>query len=53
MMELSLKDLSTIQRMLGKIEGVAFTVEDRFAAPLFDAVEVLDEIIFKEDKPCD
>ena len=53
MMELTLKDKYTIQRMLGKIEGVAFTVEDNFAAPLFDAIEVIDSILDKEDKPCD
>ncbi len=44
-MELSLKDKSTIQRMLGKIEGVAFGLEDKFATPLLDAVEVIDGIL--------
>lgn len=51
-MELSIKDLSTIQRMLGKIEGLAFAVEDKIATPLLDAVEVIDCILEKEDKPC-
>ena len=37
-----LSHLSTIERMLGKIEGVAFVLEDRYATPLFDAVEVID-----------
>ena len=37
-----LSKISTIERMLGKIEGVAFVLEDRYATPLFDAVEVID-----------
>ena len=48
-MELSLKDKSTIQRMLGKIEGVAFVVEEKISAPLLDAVEVIDCILDKEE----
>ena len=40
-----LSQLSTIERMLGKIEGVAFTLEDKYATPLLDAVEVLDCVI--------
>lgn len=40
-----LSHLSTIERMLGKIEGVAFVLEDRYATPLFDAVEVIDCVI--------
>lgn len=44
------KDISTIQRMLGKIESVACVVESRFATPLFDALEVLDSVLDgKED----
>lgn len=52
-MELTLKDKSTIQRMLGIIEGVSFILEDKFAAPLVNAIEVIDSILDKEDKPCD
>jgi hypothetical protein len=37
-----LAHLSTIERMLGKIEGVAFVLEDKYATPLLDAVEVID-----------
>ena len=40
-----LSKISTIERMLGKIEGVAFTLEDKYATPLFDAVEVIDCVI--------
>ena len=40
-----LSHLSTIDRMLGKIEGVAFVLEDRYASPLFVAVEVIGYVI--------
>jgi hypothetical protein len=40
-----LSKISTIERMLGKIEGVAFVLEDRYATPLFDAIEVIDAVI--------
>ena len=39
----------TIQRMLGKIEGVAFVLEDKYASPLFDAIECIDEILEREE----
>ena len=48
-MEITLKDKSTIQRMLGKIEGVAFGVVDKFATPLLDAIEVIDTVLSKEE----
>lgn len=34
--------LSTIERALGKIEGVAFCLEDKYANPLLDSIEQLD-----------
>jgi hypothetical protein len=40
---------STIQRMLGKIEGVAFILDDKFGTPLLDAVEVIDCVLDRED----
>ena len=40
-----LSKISTIERMLGKIEGVAFVLEDRYATPILDAVEVLDRVL--------
>lgn len=43
------KDKETIQRMLGKIEGVAFVVDEKIATPLLDAVEVLDCVLAKEE----
>jgi hypothetical protein len=45
---MTLKDKATIQRMLGKIEGVAFVLDDRIATPLLDALEVIDCILDKE-----
>ena len=47
---MTLKDKETIQRMLGKIEGVAFVVEERIASPLLDAIEVIDCILDREEK---
>lgn len=50
-MELTPKDKSTIQRMIGKIEGVAFAADEKIATPLLDAVEVIDAILDRlEDK---
>lgn len=46
---MTLEDKSTIQRMLGKIEGVAMVIEDKFASPIFDALEVIDGIFDKEE----
>ena len=43
------KDKSTIQRMLGKIEGVAFILDDKIATPLLDAIEVIDCVLDRED----
>lgn len=45
---MTIKDKNAIQRMLGKIEGVAFVLEDKYATPLLDAVEVIDTIIERE-----
>ena len=42
------EDRETIERMLGKIEGVAFAVDEKIAAPLLDAVEAIDVILDKE-----
>lgn len=46
---MTLKDKETIQRMLGKIEGVAFVVEDKVATPLIDAIEIIDAILYREE----
>ena len=44
-----LSQISTIERMLGKIEGVAFVLADNYATQLFDAVVVID-CVLKEIK---
>jgi hypothetical protein len=44
---LSIKDYDAIHRMLGKIEGVAFVLDDKFATPILDALEVIDCILAK------
>ena len=46
---MDIKDKSTIQRMLGKIEGVAFVVDDKIATPLLDAIEVIDAVLGREE----
>lgn len=46
---MTLKDKSTIQRMLGKIEGVAFVLDDKTATPLLDSIEDIDCILEKEE----
>lgn len=45
MAELKQSQASTIERMLGKIEGVAFVLEDRYASPIIDAIEVIDAVL--------
>lgn len=44
-MELNLEDYETLQRMIGKIEGVAFAAEPRVTTPILDAIEVIDGVL--------
>ena len=46
---MKLKDKSTIQRMLGWIEGISAGLDDKFSGFLLDAVEVIDGIIDREE----
>ena len=46
---MTIKDKVTIQRMLGTIEGIAFAVGNKYAEPLFNAANIIDEIISKEN----
>ena len=46
---MDIKDKETIQRMLGTIEGIAFVVGNKYSEPLFNAVQIIDEIIAKEE----
>lgn len=48
-MNLTQKDIETIQRALGKIEGVAFAVDSKIAVPLVSATETIDKILKKEE----
>lgn len=41
-------DRTAIIRALGVIEGVAFSLDDRYSGPLLDSVEVIDCILSKE-----
>jgi hypothetical protein len=40
--EKMISSISAIERALGKIEGVAFVLDDKYANPLLDAIEVLE-----------
>lgn len=42
-----ISSMISIERALGKIEGVAFVLDDKHATPLFDAIELI-EIAVKE-----
>lgn len=46
---MTVKDKETIQRMLGTIEGIAFVVGNKYSEPLFNAVQVIEEIISKAE----
>ena len=46
---MNIKDKESIQRALGKIEGVAFILEDKYLTPILDAIEVIDSILDKEE----
>lgn len=43
------KDKSTIERMLGRIEGVAFALDNEASEPLLDAVEIIGDILDKKE----
>jgi hypothetical protein len=45
---MTFKDKETIQRMLGTIEGIAFCVENKYSEPLFNAAQIIQEIISQE-----
>lgn len=42
-------DRTAIIRALGVIEGIAFSLDDRYSGPLLDSVEVIDCILNKEN----
>ena len=44
---MTLKDKSSIECLLGVIEGVAVTFDEKYANPICEAVEAIDEILNK------
>lgn len=42
---LNRKDLSTIERALGLIEGIGYGVDEKAATGLFSAVEIISEVL--------
>ena len=44
------KDISTINRFLGVIEGVAVSLPDDAQSMIYDYLEVIDGILDKEEK---
>lgn len=45
---MTLKDKSTVERLLGVIEGIAFALDDKYAQPICDAIANIDEILNSE-----
>ncbi len=42
---MTLEEIATIQRALGLIEGIAYGVEEKAALGLYNAVEMITEVI--------
>ena len=42
---MTLRQMMAAHRAMGKIEAVAFTIDEKNAASLMDAVEVLDDVL--------
>ena len=47
---MDIKDISTIRRFLGVVEGVAVSLPSDTQTILFDYVEMVDEILDAEEK---
>jgi hypothetical protein len=47
---MTVRDKEAIQRMLGKLEGVAFVADDKTSAVILDALEVIDSILNKYEE---
>jgi hypothetical protein len=50
MAELTLKEMETVQRAIGIVEGVSFGVSDEVASALVVAVEMLDSVFGGDGK---
>lgn len=44
------EDMETLQRMLGKIEAIAFVVSEKHSSVLLDVIEVIDGILERIDR---
>lgn len=42
------KDKSIIMRLLGTIEGITFALEDKYAEPIMNNINAIDEILEKD-----
>jgi hypothetical protein len=42
------KDKSTIMRLLGTIEGITFALEDKYAEPIMNNINAIDDILEKD-----
>lgn len=47
-MQMTLKQKADIQRLLGNIEGIAFTCEGNVKDVILDSVQAIDEILKKD-----
>lgn len=50
---MNLKDISTIRRFLGFIEGAAVSLPEDAQTLAYNYIEVVDEILDKEEKECE
>ena len=47
---MTMKDISTIRRFLGVIEGVVLSLPDQAQSLIYDYLEVVDDILDREEK---
>ena len=50
MSDMTAKDISTIRRFIGVVEGVAVSLPDHAQSLLYDYIEVVDAILDREEK---
>ena len=50
MSEMGIKDISTIRRFLGFVEGIAVSMPGDTQTILYDYIEMVDEILNQEEK---
>ena len=47
---MTMKDISNIRRFLGVIEGITATLPDNAQSLIYDYLEIVDEILDREEK---